>query len=141
MDPLQDPRLWAHVLASLSLRLLCKIHVSGAVYKHPSVSHDPLQDPRPRIHVSIHMFLRILCKIHVSGSVYLNKSMSSDSCLSLRSPCKIHVSDLCLSIHVLASICISGPFARSMFADSCLSMPMYLRNIHVSSLCLSILSI
>ena len=35
MDPLQDPRLWVHVSASLYLRPLCKIHVSGSVYKHP----------------------------------------------------------------------------------------------------------
>ena len=45
MDPLQDPRLWAHISASLYLRLLCKIHVSGSVYKHPYVAQDPLQDP------------------------------------------------------------------------------------------------
>ena len=45
MDPLQDPRLWAHVSAFLYLRLLCKIHVSGSVYTHPYVSQDPLQDP------------------------------------------------------------------------------------------------
>ena len=52
MDPLQGPRLWIHVSASLYLRLLCKIHVSGSVYKHPYVSQDPLQDPCLRIHVS-----------------------------------------------------------------------------------------
>ena len=52
MDPLQDPRLWAHVSASLYLRNLCKIHVSGSVNKHPYVSQDPLQDPCLRIHVS-----------------------------------------------------------------------------------------
>ena len=28
-DSPQDPRLWAHISASLYLRLLCKIHVSG----------------------------------------------------------------------------------------------------------------
>ena len=51
MDPLQDPRLWAHVSAFLYLRLLCKIHVSGSVYKQPYVSQDPLQDPCLRIRI------------------------------------------------------------------------------------------
>ena len=90
MDPLQDPRLWAHVSASWYLRLLCKIHVSASVYKHPYVSQEPLQVPCLRNHVSasiyisgtsarsmspdpyisIHMYLRLLCKIHVSRSVH-----------------------------------------------------------------------
>ena len=90
MDPLQDPRLWAHVSASWYLSLLCKIHVSASVYKHPYVSQEPLEDPCLRNHVSasiyisgtsarsmspdpyisIHMYLRLLCKIHVSRSVH-----------------------------------------------------------------------
>ena len=51
MDPLQDPRLWVHVSASLYLRLLCKIHVSGSVYKHPYVSQAPLRDPCLQIRI------------------------------------------------------------------------------------------
>ena len=43
--PLQDPCLRIHVSASLYLRILCKIHVSGSKYQHPYVSQDPLQDP------------------------------------------------------------------------------------------------
>ena len=126
MDPLQDPRLWAHISASLYLRLLCKIHVSGSVYKHPYVSQDPLQDPCPRIHVSASIcisgssarsmspdpYIRPCLRIHVSASS------------NLKILCKIHVSDSCLSIHVSASL--------------------YLRilcKIHVSDSCLSILSI
>ena len=77
MDPLQDPRLWAHVSASLYLRLLCKIHVSGSVYKHPYVSQDPLQDPCLRIHVSASLYLRSFCKIHVSDACII-ASLSSD---------------------------------------------------------------
>ena len=58
---LQDPRqrLRIHVSASLYLRILCKIHVSGSM--------SPIQ-------VSASMCIsgtfRNLCKIHVSGSVY-----------------------------------------------------------------------
>ena len=122
------------------LKLLCKIHVSGSVNKHPYVSQDPLRDPYLRIHaststcisgtsarsmspdpyISIHMYLRILCKIQVSASIYL------------RVLCKIHVfgfmsqhlpisgfsaRSMC-PIHVLAfmsqHLYISGSSARSM---------------------------
>ena len=69
MDPLQDPRLRIHVSASLYLRLLCKIHVSGSVYKHPYVSQDPLQDPCLRIHIS--------ASICISGT-------SANPCLRIR---------------------------------------------------------
>ena len=108
MDPLQDPRLWAHVSASLYLRLLCKIHVSGSVYKYPYVSQDPLRDPCLRIHVS--------ASICISRSSARSIAMSPDPYISpclrihvaassnLRILCKIHVSDSCLSIHVSASL-------------------------------------
>ena len=132
------------------LRPLCKIRVSGSVYKHAYVSQDPLRDPCLRIHVSasicisgtsarsmspdpyisIHMYVRLLCKIHVSGSVYKHAYVSQDP---LRDPC--------LRIHVSASICISGTSARSMSPDPYISMHMYLRvlcKIHVSDSCLSI---
>ena len=92
MDPLQDPRLRIHVSASLYLRLLCKIHVSGSVYKHPYVSQDPLQDPCLRIHVSASLYLRNLCQIHVSGSMSQHLYISGASARSM-SP-----------IHVLASL-------------------------------------
>ena len=152
MDPLQDPHLRIHVSASLCLRLLCKIHVSGFMSQHPCVSQGPLQDPCLRIHIS--------AAICISGSS--TRSTSSDSCLRisvsqdplqdpclrihvsaslyLRILCKIHVSgsmcpihvlastnmdplqDPCLRIHVSASICISGSAARSTSSDSCPSI-------------------
>ena len=147
-DSLQDPRLRIHVSASLYLRLLCKIHVSRSVCKHPYVSQDPLQDPCLRIHVS--------ASICISGTSA--RSMSSDSCLSifvsqdpLQDPClrfmsqHLYISgssarsmspDSCLSIfisqdplqdpclrtQITASICISGSSARSMSPGSCLSI-------------------
>ena len=110
MDPLHDPRLRIHVSASLYLRLLCKIHVSGSVYKHPYVSQDPLQDPCLRF-MSQHLF--------ISGSSA--RSMSPGSCLSIfisQDP----LQDPCLRIHISASICISGSSARSMSPGSCLSI-------------------
>ena len=146
--PLQNPRLRIHVSASLYLRLLCKIHVSGSVYKHPYVSQDPLQDPCFRIHasasicisgpsaksmspihVSASLYLRVLCKIHVSGfmsqHLYISgssaRSMSPDPYISihmyLRILCKIHASRL-MSQH----LCISGSSKRSMSSGSCLSI-------------------
>ena len=142
MDLVENPD--PYISIHMYLRLLCKIHVSGSVYKHPYVSQDPLQDPCLRIHVSasicisgtsarstspdpyisIHMYLRLLCKIHVSGSLYKHPYVSQ---APLRDPC--------LRIRIQASICISGSSARSMSPDSCLSIHMYLRNlckIHVS---------
>ena len=83
MGPLQDPRLRIHISISLYLRLLCKIHVSRSVYKHPYVSQDPLQDlylqyfcisgtsarsMSPDPYINIYMYLRILCKIYISDS-------------------------------------------------------------------------
>ena len=105
--PLQDPCLWIHisasicisgssarsmsptpVSASLFLRVLCKIHVSGTIYQHPYVSQDPLQDKCLQAHVSASLHLRILYKIHVFGF------MSQHLCIlgsSARSMCPIHV--------------------------------------------------
>ena len=60
------------------------------------MSPDPYISPCLRIHVSASSNLRILCKIHVSDSR--------------------------LSIHVSASIYISGSSARSMSPDPCLSI-------------------
>ena len=140
LDPLQDPRLWAHVSASLYLRLLCKIHVSGSVYKHPYVSQDPLQDPCPRIHVLAFM----------SQHPCISQDPLQDPCLrslsifvsqdSLQDPClRIHVAastnmdplqDPRLWAHVSASLylrllCkshVSGSVYKSMSSDSCLSI-------------------
>ena len=88
-DSVQDPCLRIHVSASLYLRILCKIHVSGSIYQHPYVSQDPLQDPCLRAHVS--------ASICISRSS--EKSMSPDPCLRLisqhpltRIRCMIHVS-------------------------------------------------
>ena len=102
--PLQDPCLWIHVSASLYLRILCKIHVSGvsdsclSIHQNGSsarstspdsclsifVSQDSLQDPCLRIHVSASTNMNPLqdprLRIHVSASLYL------------RLLCKIHVS-------------------------------------------------
>ena len=127
LDPLQDPRLWAHVSASLYLRLLCKIHVSGSIYKHPYVSQDPLQDPCPRIHVLAFM----------SQHPFISQDPLQDPCLrslsifvshdSLQDPClRIHVSASTLiwilyKIHVFGlmsqHLCISGSSARAMAPD------------------------
>ena len=161
-DPLQDPCLRIHVCDSglsihMYLRNLCKIHVSGSVYKHPYISQDPLQDPCLRFMsqhlytsgssarsmssdscLSIHMYLRNLCKIHVSGSVYKHSYVS-----------QAPLQDPCFRIRISASICISGSSARSMSPDPyispCLrihvSASSHLRilcKIHVSESCLSI---
>ena len=109
------------------LRNLCKIHVSGSVFKHPYVSQDPLQDPCLRF-MSQHLY--------ISGPSA--RSMSPDSCFSIYIAdssgssailCKIHVSDSCLSIFIS-----QGPLQ-----DPCLrihvSASLYLRilcKIHVS---------
>ena len=50
------------------LRILCEIHISGSVYKHPYVSQDPLQDPCIGFMSQHLQKLRSLCKIHVSDS-------------------------------------------------------------------------
>ena len=92
------------------LRNLCKIHVSGSVYKHPHVSQDPLQGPCLRF-MSQHL--------DISGSSA--RSMSSDSCLSIFIP-QDPLKDPCLRIHKSASICSSGSSARSMSPGSCLSI-------------------
>ena len=108
--PLQDPRLRIHVSASLYLKILCKIFVSGSIYKHPFVSQDPLQDPCPRF-MSQHLF--------ISGSSA--RSMSPDSCLSIFIS-QDALQDPCLRIHISASICIAGSSARSMSPDPSLSI-------------------
>ena len=152
MDPLEDPHLRIHVSASLYLKLLCKIHVSGSMAHHPYVPQDPLQDPCLRfmsqhlyIYISgssatsmspdpchsIHMYLRVLCKTHVSDSCLSirqygssTRSMSSESCLSIFTS-QEPLQDPCLRIHVSDScLCIHqyGSSARSMSPDSCLSI-------------------
>ena len=161
-DPLQDPCLRIHVSDSglsihMYLRNLCKIHVSGSVYKHPNISQDPLQDPCLRFMsqhlytsgssarsmssdscLSIHMYLRNLCKIHVSGSVYKHSYVS-----------QAPLQDPCLRIRISASICISGSSARSMSPDPYISPCLRIHvsassnlrilcKIHVSDSCLSI---
>ena len=93
---------WIHVSASLYLRLLCKIHVSGSMAHHPYVSQGPLQDPCLRIHVS--------ASICISGSSARSTSPISQG----------YLQHPCLRIHVSASICISGSSARSMSPDPCL---------------------
>ena len=128
------------------LKLLCKIHVSGSVYKHPYVSQDPLRDPYVRIYVStstcisgtsarsmspdpcisIHMYLRILCKNHFSDSclsIYISQGPLQDPCLWIHVSASSNIRILC-KIHV---------------SDSCLSIhvsaSLYLRvlcKIHVS---------
>ena len=145
LDPLQDPRLWAHVSASLYLRLFCKIHVSGSVYKHPYVSQDPLQDPCPRIHVLAFM----------SQHPFISQDPLQDPCLrslsifvsqdSLQDPClRIHVSastnmdplqDPRLWAHVSASLYLRLLCKSHVSGSVCLSFHMYLRvlcKIHVS---------
>ena len=130
MDPRQDPHLRTHVSASLCLRLLCKIHVSGSMSQHPCVSQGPLQDPCLRIH-------QISAAICISGSstwptssdsrlsIFVShgfkRSKSPDPCLSIfmsQDP----LQDPCLRIHESASICISRSSARSMSPGSCLSI-------------------
>ena len=100
--PLQDPCRRIHVSASLYLRILCKIHVSGSISQHPYVSQDPLQDPCLRTHISAAICLagssaRSMSPIHVSAS------------LRLRILYKIHVFGV-MSQH----LCISGSSSRSM---------------------------
>ena len=119
-DPLQDPCLRIHisasvcisgssarsmsptpVSASLYLRVLCNIHVSGSMSQHPYVSQDPLQDPCLRIHVSASLYLRVLCNIHVSGSMSQHPYVPQDP---LQDPClRIHVSDSGLGILMCGS--------------------------------------
>ena len=123
MDPLQDPRLRIHVSASLYLRLLCKIHVSGSVYKHPYVSQDPLQDPCLRIHVSASLYLRLLCEIHVSGSVYKHPYVSQDPlqdpCLRIHASTSLYLRNLC-KIHVSGSVYKHPYVSQDPLQDPCL---------------------
>ena len=49
-DPLQDPCLRSHVSASLYLRILCKIHVSGSMSQHLYISGASARSMSP-IHV------------------------------------------------------------------------------------------
>ena len=151
MNPLQDPRLRAHVSASLYLM-------------------DSLQDPCLRIHVSdsclsVHRygsFARPMSpdpclSVLFSGSSA--RSMSSDSCLSIFVS-QVSLQDPCLRIHVSASsylrilcaIHVSDSWprirqnrssTRPMSSDSCLSM-LHCK-IHVSGfisqhLCISVSS-
>ena len=162
--PLQDPCLWIHVSTSICisgtsarsmspdpylsihmyLKLLCKIHVSGSVYKHPFVSQDPLRDPCLRFmsqhpHVSQEPLLDPCLRIRISASICISgssaRSMSPihvSASIYLRVLCKIHVfgfmsqylpisgfsaRSMC-PIHVLAfmsqHLYISGSSARSM---------------------------
>ena len=140
-DALQDPRqrLRIHVSASLNLRILCKIHVSGSMSPiHVSasicISGTSARSMSPDPYISIHIYLRILCKIHVSGSVYKHPYVSQDP---LQDPCLRFMSQhlytsgsparsMC-PIHVSASTCISGTSARSMSPDPYISIHMYLR--------------
>ena len=146
-----DPYRSSHMY----LRILCKIHVSGSMYRThvlASTKMDPLQDLCLRIHVSasicisgisarsmspdpyisIHMNLRNRCEIHVSGSVFKHPYVSQDP---LRDPC--------LWIHVSASKYISGISARFLSPDPYISIHMYLMqdpclSIHGSvSICIS----
>ena len=105
-DSLQDPRLWAHISASLYLRLLCKIHVAGSVYKHPYVSQDPLQDPCLRNHVSASICISGSSARSMSPDPYIRpcRRIHVSASSNLKILCKIHVSDSCLSIHVSASL-------------------------------------
>ena len=107
-DPLQDPCLRIHVSDSglsihMYLRNLCKIHVSGSVYKHPYIyiyiyiSGSSARSMSP-IHVSESLYLRVLCKIHVFGFMSQHPHVSQEP---LQDPClRIHVSDSGLSIHM-----------------------------------------
>ena len=128
------------------LRILYKIHVFGFMSQHLCISGSSARSMSPDPYISIHMYLRILWKIHVSGFMAQHPYVSQDSLQDprlrihvsassyLRILCKIHVSDSCLSIHVSASMCISGSSARSMSPDPYLSSHMYLRilyKIHV----------
>ena len=93
-----------HVAASLYLRVLCKIHVSGFMSQHLYISGSSARSMSPDPYISIHMYLRI----HVSASICISgtsaRSMSPDPYISirmyLRILCKIHVSDSCLSIFI-----------------------------------------
>ena len=129
LDPLQDPHLRIHVSASLCLRVLCKIHVSGFMSQQLLISGSSARSMSPDL---------IMCPIHVLTST--NMGPLQDPCLRipisasyqhpyvsqdpLQDPClRIHLSaSFYLGIHILASICISGSFARSMSPDSCLSI-------------------
>ena len=118
MDPLHDPHLRIHVSASLCLKLLCKIHVSGFMSQHPCVSQDPLENPCLRVHVSASLYLTDslqdpCLRIHVSASLYLTDSRQ-DPCL------RIHVSDSCLSIPpiwILCKIHVSGFMSQHVSAS------------------------
>ena len=88
------------------LRNLCKIHVSGSIYKHSYVSQAPLQDPCLRIRISASICISgssarsMYPDPYISPCLRIHVSASSN----LRILCKIHVSDSCLSIHVSASL-------------------------------------
>ena len=116
------------------LRNLCRVHVSGSVYKHPYVSQDPLQDPCLRF-MSQHLYISGSSARSMSPdswlmssgsllSIFVSQDSLQDPCLRihvsaslyLRILCKIHVSDSCRSIHQ------NGSSTRSTSSDSCLSI-------------------
>ena len=96
-----DSCLSIHVSASLYLRNLCKIHVSGSV----CISGSSARSMSP-IHVSASLYLRVICKIHVFRFMPQHLRISGSFA---RSMCPIHV---------LASIYISGSSARSISPKS-----------------------
>ena len=94
-----------HVSASLYLRVLCKIHVSGFISQHLYISGSSARSMSPDPYISIHMYLRILCKIHVFRLMSQHLCISGSSTRSY----KIHVFGF-MSQHLR----ISGSSARSM---------------------------
>ena len=98
----------------VDLRLLCKTHVSGSVYKHPQLSHDPLQDP---------CLLLISRHLYISGSSA--RSTSPDSCLSIfvshGSSARPMSPDPCLSSHLYLTILCKIQVSGFMSQRLCLS--------------------
>ena len=123
MDPLQDPRLWAHVSASIcisgfstrsmssDLWILYKIHVFGLMSQHFCISGSSARSMSPDPYISIHMYLRILCKIHVSDS---GLSIHVSTSLNLRILCKIHVSGSMSQHPYISQELLQDPCVRFM---------------------------
>ena len=121
MDPLQDPHLWIHVSASLSLMdslqdPCLRIHVAASI----CISGSSARSMSPDSCLSIHMYLRILSKIHVSGSMsqhpYVSQDPLQDPCLQAHVSASLHLRIL-YKIHIFGFMSqhlrISGSSARS----------------------------
>ena len=104
---MSDSCLSIHISAFISQHL----YISGSSARsmslesqHLCISGSSAKSMSSDSYLSIHMYLRILCKIHISEFIFQHPYISQEP-----------LEDPCFLIHISASICISGPSAKSMF--------------------------